>query len=274
MRFESDLLRRYSPPLEGKALRPADVDHLYFDGRHYDRLWEFEEDLPFWIRQAEKHGGPVLELACGTARVALALAKEGFQVTGVDLSDSMLAEAHRKCAEEQLFVEFVQADIRSFNLARRFPLVILPANVLCHLLDLEDLEAFLNCVEHHLHDEGTFIIDVFTPRLDILLRNPDTRFPHTEYPDPDGKGKVRVSESNCYNSASQINHVKLHYDLPDRPDQLVEELAMRMYFPQELDALLGYNGFRIEKKYGDYDHTPFGTCTERQLIVCRKRVRA
>lgn len=251
-------------------MRPADVEHLYFDGRHYDRLWTFEDDLPFWLDHAEAHGGPLLELACGTARVALTLARAGFQVTGLDLSDSMLAEARRKCAQERLYVEFVQADIRSFELGRRFPLVILPANVLCHLLELEDLEALLGCVHAHLEAEGRFIIDVFNPRLDLLLRDPEMRYPHREYPDPDGKGTVRVTESNCYDRASQINHIKLFYDLPDRKEELVEDLTMRMYFPQELDALLGYNGFQIEAKYGDYDRSPFGSESPKQIIICRQ----
>ncbi len=252
-------------------MRPADVEHLYFDGRHYDRLWTFEDDLPFWLEEAEKHGGPVLELACGTARVALALAREGYQVTGVDLSDSMLAEARRKCAEEQLFVDFVQADIRALDLGRLFPLVIFPANALCHLLDLEDLEAFLACVHAHLEQEGRFVIDVFTPRLDILLRDPNTRYPHRDYPEPDGNGTVRVMESNRYDHASQINHIQLYYDLPGREEELVEDLTMRMYYPQELDALLNYNGFEVEAKYADYDRTAFGPCAGQQLVVCRKQ---
>ena len=70
------------------------IDDIYLDGRHYDRLFaDGREDLPFWISLANEHGDPILELACGTGRVTLALAQAGFSVTGVDTSEGMLKEA-------------------------------------------------------------------------------------------------------------------------------------------------------------------------------------
>jgi len=253
-------------------MKPPDVKHLYFDGRHYDeRYRDFTQDLPFWIAQARRYGDPILELACGTGRVAIPLAKEGFRVTGIDISDSMLAQAKRKSSREGLSIEWVKADIRDFELGKRFPLIIFPANTICHLLGLEDLEACLASVRRHLSAGGRFIIDVFNPRLDILLRDPEKRCPHSEYPDPDGKGTVVVTESNLYDRASQINHIKLFYKLPGRDEELVEDLLMRIYFPQELDALLKYNGLAIEAKLGDYDGRPFDSEAPKQLITCRIR---
>jgi ubiquinone/menaquinone biosynthesis C-methylase UbiE len=250
-------------------MKPPDVEHLYFDGRHYDQRYrDVTRDIPFWIEQARRYGDPVLELACGTGRVALPLAKEGFRVTGIDISDSMLAQARRKASQEGIAVEWVKADVRDVELGKRFSLVIFPANAICHLLELEDFEACLACVRRHLSTEGRLIIDVFNPRLDILLRDSAKRYPHGEYPDPDGKGTVVVTENNVYDRASQVNHIKLFYRLPGQEDELVEELKMRIYFPQELDALLKYNGFVIESKFGDYDEKPFASDSPHQLIVC------
>jgi SAM-dependent methyltransferase len=220
-------------------MKPPDIEHLYFDGRHYDQRYrDLTQDIPFWLKQARRYGDPILELACGTGRVTLPLARGGFQVTGIDISDSMLAQARRKASQEGLSVEWVKADIRDFELGERFSLVIFPANTLCHLLESEDLEACLSCVRKHLNGEGRFILDVFNPRLDILLRDPSKRYPHAEYPDPEGKGTVVVTENNVYDRASQINHIKLFYKLPGQEEELVEDLLMRIYFPQELDALL------------------------------------
>ncbi len=50
-----------------------------------------------------------------------------------------------------------------------------------------------------------------------------------------------------------------------------EELNLRMFFPQELDAMLEYNGFSIEDKFGDYEETPFASSTELQLVICSKK---
>lgn len=253
-------------------MKPAGHHPLLFDGRHYDQRWkDLVADLAFWLRQARRFGDPVLELACGTGRVALTLAKAGFKVTGIDISESMLDRARTKTSEEGLGVVWVKADIRDFALGQKFSLIIFPFNTICHLLNLEDLEACLACVKAHLRPRSRFIVDVFHPDLRFLLRNLEERYPHAEYADPDGQGTVVVTETNWYDPAAQINRLKLYYKLPGRAEEVVEELNMRIYFPQELDALLRYNGLRVVAKYGEYDETLFGPSAPKQLIVCSKR---
>jgi hypothetical protein len=104
-----------------------------------------------------------------------------------------------------------------------------------------------------------------------LARDPKERFYNSEYEDPEGKGTVKVYESNEYDPALQINKVKFYYQLPDRTEEIVEDLPMRMFFPQELDVLLQYNGFEIEAKYGDYEDAPFSSRSPKQMVVCRLR---
>jgi hypothetical protein len=162
----------------------------------------------------------------------------------------------------------IKADIRDFDLQSTFNLAIFPANTICHLLTFQDLEACLRCVRRHVEPCGKFVIDVFNPRLDILLRNRSERYPHSEYPDPDGKGMIAITEATDYDSASQINTITLFYKMPGWSEEVVEELRMRIYFPQELDELMKYNGFRIETKLGDYDGRPFSSDAPRQLFVC------
>jgi SAM-dependent methyltransferase len=180
----------------------------------------------------------------------------------------MLAEARGKSAGEGVCVEWIRGDIRDFELGRRFLLVIFPANALLHLLRLEDLEACLSCVRRHLRPGGRFIIDIFVPNLDILRRNAEDRSPFSEYPDPEGTGEVVMMESNVYDPAAQINRVKLFRVRPGGAEEPVGELNLRIYFPQELDAILRYNGFVIDDKSGDYDGRAFDSSATKQLIVC------
>jgi hypothetical protein len=56
--------------------------------------------------------------------------------------------------------------------------------------------------------------------------------------------------------------------MPDEGGEFVEEVAVRVYFPQELNSLLRYNGFLIEAKYGDYNESAFDSQSEKHLIVC------
>lgn len=257
---------------EKDYMKPADIEHLFWDGRHYDlQFKDFSEDIPFYVRCAKKYGGPVLELACGTGRIAIPLAREGFQVTGLDASKSMLEEARQKAAAEGVDVEWVESDCRGFQFDKKFGTILFPFSTIAVLHDLDSVEACFSAVRNHLKNNGRFILHALNPRMDYLTRDPTQRFPVTEYPDPNGKGQIIVTESNVYDRASQINYIKWYYKIGNEPKEQVEELNMRMFFPQELDALLWYNGFAIEAKFGDYDETSFESNSKIQLIVCCKR---
>lgn len=247
----------------------AQPEPLYRHWHHYDLQNPCQlQDIDYFRHQVRKWGGPVLELACGTGRIAIPLAQDGHRVVGLDVSESMLAGARRKAAEAAVEVTWVRGDMRQFDFpGERFRTILLAFNSICLLLTRPDLERMLECVRRHLADGGRFLVDVFNPDLRFLMRDPAARFPWARYPDPDGAGEVVVAESNVYDDAAQVNHITLHYRFPDG-SEFTERLDMRMYFPQELDALLHYNGFRIEAKYGDYTMLPFGPGSKRQLLVC------
>ena len=246
--------------------------HLLLDGKHYDQMHrDADWDLSFWSGQARKYGDPVLELACGTGRVANTLALEGVRVTGIDNADTMLSEARSKSASQGIDVEWVQADVRHFELGTTYSLIIFPFRSIAAILTATDLGACLSCVKKHLEPDGRFIIDAFNPDLDILRHSPEERYPFAEYPDPEGDGTIAVTYSNLYDVASQINRMKLFFKLPSQTEEVIEELNLRMYFPRELDALLESNGFIIEDKFGDYEETPFISSARLQLLVCSTR---
>jgi len=244
------------------------TDQVYRDGRHYDRLFpDCGGDLPFLLAQAQR-GDTVLELACGTGRVTIPLAKAGLRVTGIDLSRGMLEEARRKAAAEGVSASWIEADMRAFDLGATFSTVMLVANGLCHLLTIADFEACTACVRKHLVPDGRFIIDVFVPDCGILTRDPAGRFPMSdEYDDPDGKGRVAVIHSNIYDPTTQVNHITT-VTTWSPGEEIAGEVDMRMYFPQELDALLKYNGLPVERKFSDYAGTPFDAGATKQLIIC------
>jgi SAM-dependent methyltransferase len=222
------------------------------------------------LGQAEKIGGPILELACGTGRITIELAAAGYDVTGLDIMPPMLSLAQKKAKDRNVKIEWIHADCRNFKLAQKFKLIIFPFNSIAHLHELKDIETCFSCVKNHLTDDGRFIIDFFNPSLKILLRDSSKRYPVVEYPDPDGKGMVVITENNVYDAASQINRIKWYFKIGDRPDEMIQQLNMRIFYPRELDTLLHYSGFTIENKYGDYDLSPFESTSPKQLIVCRK----
>ncbi|MFZ1946928.1 MAG: class I SAM-dependent methyltransferase [bacterium] len=247
---------------------PADVPVvLYYDGKHYDaRVGAYDVDLAFWKKRARSCGSPILELACGTGRVTIPLALDGHALTGLDLSAGMLEQARRKARAADVEIAWARGDCRDFDLGQKFAMIFFPFNSLTHLHTLEDLERCLACVKRHLAPGGRFIFDIFNPSLAILMRDPTKRYPHSIYLDPEGGGTIEVTENNVYDARLQINTVRLYFKMPDGSEGR-GDLVLRIWYPQEMDAALKYNGLAIEHKFGDFDESPFEASSPRQVFV-------
>jgi SAM-dependent methyltransferase len=242
------------------------MDGIYQDGRHYDRMFGPEGDVELLLAQARAIGGPVLELACGTGRILRPIAEAGFAATGLDSSPGMLVEARRKGGSAR----YIESDIRSFRLDERFKLIFIAGNSLCHLLDLESFEACMACVREHLAPGGRFVVDVFVPNLQMLLVDPSQRVRLTEYDDPDGAGRVVVTAESRYDAITQVKWTRTFQKFPREAVELEGSLNMRMYFPQELQALLRYNGFQLVAAYGGYGGVPLTGTSMRQIYVVER----
>ncbi|MHA1235220.1 MAG: class I SAM-dependent methyltransferase, partial [Promethearchaeota archaeon] len=77
------------------------------------------------------------------------------------------------------------------------------------------------------------------------------------------------TSSNKYDKATQINYVNSYYKIENK--EIVKKLKLRIIFPLELDALLFYNGFKIDHKYGTYDEEPFNSDSNWQIVICHKK---
>ena len=238
----------------------------YRDVRQYDNQHAYlTEDIAFYVQQAQQFGPPVLELACGTGRITLPIAQQGLEIAGIDKSESMLARAKEKTAGHDP-VTWHLGDIRAFDFGRKFKMIFLPFNSIAHLHDFQSIRACFEAVKKHLDAEGRFIVDFFNPELAFLTRDDEQPRLVSEYPDPDSKNTVVLTETNRYDKATQINHITWHYKIGDRA--FTAALDMRIFYPQELEALLLYNGFNIENKYGDFDKSPFTSESIKHIFVC------
>lgn len=237
------------------------------DGRHYDAL-KAQNDVPFYLSQAQMARGPVLEIGCGTGRVTIPLAAAGAEITGLDVSASMLEEAKRKAQERGATVRWVEADARHFDLGRRFAAILMPFNTLQFFRDKPSLTQVFDRVKCHLEEDGRFILDVFNPQVSFLAADPVQRYERARYPDPYGRGEVVLEESREYLADRQIIRSTRYYHLGDQPDVAPSSLELRCFFPCELDLLLEHHGFRLNEKYGDFDGTPFGKSSPKQICVC------
>jgi len=181
-----------------RMIRPTLYDHPIL----YDRVVRPGPCEAFYRDLASQTGGPILEVACGTGRLTLPLARDGHEVVGLDASPAMLRTAKARADAENVEITLVQGDMRSFDLGRHFPLVILCCNSLAHLTTNEDVKAGLACVLKHLSPGGLFAFDVVNPDVRALARS------HTEcvrldlgpYP----SSAIAVEEVASYDPVQQV----------------------------------------------------------------------
>lgn len=139
----------------------------------FDWFHTFKGDIPFWIYQAKRGGGRVLEIGCGTGRTTWEIADAGFPVVGLDISQSMLkmAASKRPLHPHAATVIFKHADMRNFNLGIKFPLIIMPGRSFEHALTKAEQIKTLECCINHLNDAGHIIVFVLSVPHEDGLEN-------------------------------------------------------------------------------------------------------
>ena len=255
----------------------VNLDEYSASAEFYDYVPPYSDrpDIAFWTDVAVESGGPVLEVGCGTGRVLIPIARAGIEVVGLDLSQSMLATCRRKLAEEpadvRARVTLVEADMRDFQLDRRFALATMPFRPFQHLIAVEEQMACLGAIQRHLMPGGRLVLDLFNPSLPALVD--DSR--SEEYGDepefvmPDGRRVVRRFRTVRRDWLEQVQYVELIYYVthPDgRQERLVHGFPMRYLFRYEAEHLLARCGFRLEALYADYDRRPYGATYPGDLI--------
>lgn len=252
------------------------TDAHYEDADYYDKAYERRrEDVMFYAEFAAKSAKSVLELGVGTGRVAIETARRGVEIVGIDRMPSMLARAKKLLAEEPAVVRsrvtLKRGDLLKVRLDRKFSLVTSPFNVFQHLYTRDDFERALGTVKAHLAPRGTFVFDVLMPDAGSLARDPNRFYKSPAVKHPDGK-RYSYAESFDYDAVNQVQTVTMAFsEQNDVGNTFVQPLLHRQFFPQELEALLHYNGFELRELYGDFDRSPLSAASESQICVCVRR---
>lgn len=224
-------------------------------------------------------GDTVLELGVGAGRIALKAVRKGAKVLGLDITQAMLVEADARREKlpktRQPHLKLVRGDMRHFAFGRKFGLITCPFNAFQHLYTRPDIEACLASVAASLAPDGRFILDVLVPDLEYLVRPAFKRYPGVRFKHPTHNIDYLYSEQSAYDAVAQINQMWFHYDRAEpsktAPAYDCIQLSHRCFFPQELEALLHYNGFAIEEAFGDFESGPLTPDSDSQILVCKRR---
>ena len=225
-----------------------------------------EKDILFWLNIAKQYGDSILELGCGTGRITIPLIEAGFNVTGLDISESMLSLAKIKSNK----VKWIQEDACDFDLADKFKLIIFPFNGMLHIHP-DKIKSCFSTIKKHLISTGKLVIDIGNPSPKLLTKLSLTEGERlaSVFEDPNSKETVVVTQDSDYDAVNQILTTKLRYRFTGSHKEICDDIKRRIYFPQEINTLFRWSGFEIEEKYGDYDLSPFTSDSPQQLIVCQ-----
>ena len=213
------------------------------------------EDVDFYVAQARKSGGPVVELGVGTGRIAVPVAKAGVRVIGVDDSEGMLALCRSRAEEAGIsdLVELRLGDLRRPPVLERVPLVTCPFRALLHLgSDGERLEA-LRAVYRLLIPHGRFVFDVFAPSME-------------DVEETNGRWLERepgIWERADWNERTRTLVLRL------RSIDAESEMSLAWLSVPEWRTLLAEEGFAVDALYGWFDRSPWRG-GEDSVWICRR----
>ena len=236
----------------------------------YDLEYVHDYDLPFWVSLAEREGDAIVEWGAGTGRIAVPLSDAGFDVTAVEVSKSMVASGRKKSEA----VEWVQGDMRTAKLGRKYALGICAFNSFLCLLSADDALAFLRNAREHLEPGGMlgFEVSAFTPE-ELVDPPGGPRLQHDftrELP----RGELNRFSTSRYDAASQLLAMRLFYELYDTSGRLRErrahDLTIRVTWRDELGLMLRLAGLEVEAVYGGFEGERFTSESDNLIMLTRR----
>ncbi len=201
-------------------------------------------------------GGPALELAIGTGRIALPLAARGLEVHGIDVSEAMVAKLREKPGGTDIAVTI--GDFADVPVDGRYPLIFLVFNT---FFALTTQEAQIRCFENvaaHLAGGGVFVIEAFVPDLSRLDRG--------QRVEALGVGMDRatfeLSKHDAVEQRIDISRVML-----EGGRARVLPLSLRYAWPSEIDLMARLAGLRLRERWGGWDRGPFGADSGKHISL-------
>jgi len=258
------------------------AEYRRVSAKYYDEAYASEEgldDLEFYVDMAKASGGPVLELACGTGRILLPIAREGIAIHGVDLSLPMLNVLQDKLRREpkdvRELVSTANEDIRNFRSNREYPLVIIPFRPLQHMYTVEDQLAALQTAAFHLEPEGILVFDVFYPNFENLNAKIGEEVLELVWAPTSDPSKVirryfRKESVDKINQNFSATFIFRTYQGEKLIQEETEPLKMSYYTYPHLRALFLLAGLEIVEEYGSFDRTPLDNESRQMIFVLRR----
>lgn len=241
---------------------PNEIDPDLLAWIYDQQIEDWPGEWDFYLSLASELSGDqaILEVGCGTGRIALRLAQLGYQVTGIDNSKGMLDRARLK-SQDKVNPTWIQADMQHFEISKKFGLAIIPGHSFQFMLDADAQVECLNTIKAHLVPNAKLVLHINHDDLKWLADLPleaGSRFePAGDIQLPQSDHRLRQQRSWSYDNVTQIaTSVNLREEL-DGAGKVVNSwqsnpIFLHCLFPTEIHHLASRSEFVIEAIYGDF----------------------
>ncbi len=223
----------------------------------YDDVPRGDESATVAFLEELAGGGPALELAIGTGRIALPLSARGVRVDGIDISPAMVAKLREKPGGDQLSV--TMGTFADVPVPGSYRLVYVVFNTLFNLLTQEEQVRCFENVARHLTDDGSFVVEAFVPTFLTRLRD-------DQYVDAESIGVDEVwFDVGRHDPVTQLldeTHVRLTGE-----GVRLYPIVTRYAWPSELDLMARIAGLRLKDRWAGWDREPFNSTSSRHVSV-------
>ena len=262
------------------------IDSYQITAKYYDGAYSAKPDLvdlPFYLELAERSRGPILEIACGTGRVLLPIARKGIEIHGVDNSQPMLQILKNSLAGEpedvRKKVTLHEGDMRDFRLGEKFPLVIIPFRPMQHMHTVQDQVHALTTAAAHLSETGILAFDVFYPKFEMINTKMGEEVQEMEWSSTSDRATIvrRYFRKDSVDKINQIFSFTFIYRTFQAGElilQETEDFRLSYFTYPHLRALFLLAELEPVAEYGSFANAPLDNSAQQMIFLLRKAGRA
>lgn len=241
-----------------------DLEHAHFD-----------EDLDMYRNFAELCGGKILELACGSGRVLVPLAREGYTLTGVDMSTEMLALARQELEQAGVAkrCQLVQQDMCTLQLPETYRLAFIALGSFGHLITRQQQQQALAALRQHLSKGATFILDLSNEDARYMEHLSGQILHQGTWLQPDGTYVTHFLSpaSSQTQHLLELTHFYDVYRQGEAVQRTISQTNLYLFERNEAELLLEQANFHLKDVYGNYDFSAYEHESPRMIFITEAR---
>jgi SAM-dependent methyltransferase len=232
----------------------------------------YTDDIEFFVGEAEKTQGRVLEVGCGTGRLTIPMLERGVRVAGFDPLPEMLERLRKLAGDLDVDVDVSCQRIESFRYDKRFDLILAPFRVFNHCLDPASQRAALENCRRHLARGGRLVLATFVPDPELITSATSMIQYMATVVHPETKRAVICSQFNA--EIDLLNQRRTDvwvFEELDRDQRVLRKvhlpLEIRWVYPSEMALLLELAGFDQFEIHGGFQRQPLDDTSSEQVWI-------